>query len=84
MEPGQNGVLHFKPNLPPEIGRLDFSIYYRRRWLRIALTGEEIRITSEMTPRAPVEIECRGQRTTLASGQTKGFRRIDGTVVLAD
>lgn len=84
MEPGPDGVLHFKPNLPPEIGQLDFSVYYHRRWLKVTMSDEEIQITSEMTPRAPIEIECRGNKTTLGSGQTKGFKRIDGTVLLAE
>lgn len=75
MEPGPDGVLRFKPNLPPEIENLDFSVYYRRRWLRVRLNNEEVEITSEVTQRPPIEVECRGEKVTLGSGETKGFKR---------
>lgn len=75
MEPGPDGVLRFKPNLPPEIENLDFSVYYRRRWLRVRLNNEEVEITSEVTQRPPIEVECRGEKVTLGSGESKGFKR---------
>ncbi len=76
MEAGADGVLRFKPSLPPEIGRLDFSVYFHRRWLDVSLTDGDLQVTSEITGRAPITIECRGERVELAPGETKHFRRL--------
>lgn len=75
MEAGADRVLRFKPSLPHEIGGLEFSVYYHRRWLDVSLTDGDLRITSEVTERAPVTIECRGERVVLASGETRHFKR---------
>ncbi len=84
MEAGSDGVLRFKPSLPPEIGRLDFSVYFRRRWLKVRLSNEELTVTSELTRRAPIEVECRGEKVTIASGESKGFKRKNESVALAE
>jgi alpha,alpha-trehalase len=73
MAAAADGVLRFKPSLDPELGRLDYRIYYRRRWLSVSVAGEDISLTSEVTLQPPVEVECRGQRVMLASGMTTGF-----------
>jgi trehalose/maltose hydrolase-like predicted phosphorylase len=73
MSAGADGVLRFKPSLDPALGRLDYCIYYDRRWLYVSVAGEDITLTSEVTSRPPVEVECRGQRVTLASGMTTDF-----------
>jgi trehalose/maltose hydrolase-like predicted phosphorylase len=73
MSAGADGVLRFKPSLDPELGRLDYCIYYDRRWLYVSLAGEGITLTSEVTSRPPIEVECRGRRVTLASGMTTQF-----------
>jgi alpha,alpha-trehalase len=75
LEAGADGVLRFKPSLPPEIGRLDFSLYYHRRWLDVSLTDGDLRVTSELTDREPITIECRGERVVLGSGETREFER---------
>ena len=77
MQTDAGGVLHFKPSLPPEIGRLDFNIYYRHRWLEVILEGDDITVTSTQTSRPPIEVEVRGERVSLASGETKTFHRPD-------
>ena len=77
MEAGAGGVLHFKPSLPPEIGRLEFSIYYHHRWLDISLRGDDITVTSAPTTMPPIEVECRGEQVSLASGETRIFHRHD-------
>lgn len=79
MEAGRDGVLYFKPSLPPEIGNLEFSIYYHRRWIDIVLRDETLDLTSEMTVQPPIEVECRGKRITLASGESRTFRRLGDT-----
>jgi alpha,alpha-trehalase len=73
MSAGADGVLRFKPGLDPELGRLAYRIYYDRRWLSVSVAGEDITLTSEVTSRPPVEVECRGRRVTLASGMTTQF-----------
>jgi alpha,alpha-trehalase len=73
MSAGADGVLRFKPSLDPALGRLDYCIYYDRRWLYVSVAGEDITIGSEVTTRPPVEVECRGRRVTLASGMTTDF-----------
>jgi alpha,alpha-trehalase len=75
LEAGADGVLRLKPSLPPEIGRLDFSVYYHRRWLDVSLSDGDVTIESEMTEREPVTIECRGERVVLGSGETRRFAR---------
>jgi alpha,alpha-trehalase len=81
MEATADGVLRFKPNLDPELGRLDFCIYFHNRWIDVSVEGEDIRLTSEVTNRPPIQVECRGTTASLASGQTRVFRRTDGTIV---
>jgi alpha,alpha-trehalase len=81
MEAGADGVLRFKPNLDPELGRLDFCIYFHNRWIDVSVEGEDIRLTSEITDRPAIQVECRGTTASLASGQTRVFRRTDGTVL---
>lgn len=80
MEATADGVLRFKPNLDPELGRLDFCIYYRKRWIDVSVVGEDIRLSSEITSHPPIQVECRGTTATLASGETRTFRRTDGTI----
>jgi alpha,alpha-trehalase len=77
MAAGADGVLRFTPSTPPEIRRIDFSVQFHGRWLDVALTGDDMRITSEITSRSPITIECRGERVTLASGETAQFRRVE-------
>jgi alpha,alpha-trehalase len=75
MEAGVDGVLRFKPSLPPEIGYLAFSVFYHRRWLDVALTDGDLRVTSEHTSEAPVTIEFRGHQVSLGSGDSEDFQR---------
>ena len=81
MEASADGTLRFKPSLPDEIERLSFSVYYQRRWLDITLIDETLEVVSEVTAQPPVEIECRGERVSLASGEAKKFKRIGETTV---
>jgi alpha,alpha-trehalase len=73
MEVDADGVLHFKPRLPSEIASLGFCVYFRRRWLDITIADDTLEIRSEVTPQPPIEINYRGEHTTLASGETKRF-----------
>lgn len=75
MEAGGDGVLRFKPSLPPEIGKIHFSVYYHRRWIEVTVEGDDLRLTSEVTRRSAVDVECRDRRAPLASGETVVFRR---------
>lgn len=77
MEPGADGVLRFKPSLDPEIGKLEFCVYFRRRWIDATLAGEELVLRSEVTDAPPVEIDVRGERVVLGSGETRTFTRRD-------
>lgn len=81
MEAGADGVLHFKPGLPPEISKLEFSIYYHRRWVDVTVVGENLEVTSQVTGQPPIEVECRGEKVTLASGESRSFRRVGETIV---
>ncbi len=75
MEARADGALTFKPSLDPALGRLDFSIYYNRRWIEVSMEDDCVRLTSEVTTRPPVRVACRGEEAVLASGETKEFRR---------
>ena len=74
MEANGDGTLRFKPRLPREIEKLAFSIYYRRRWIEVELEDSGLCLRSEVTDEPPVDIEHRGERTTLRSGETRTFR----------
>jgi len=73
MEPGADGVLRFKPRLDPEIGKLQFGVYFRRRWIDVTLVGETLTLTSEVTTEPPVDIQVREDRRALASGAELKF-----------
>lgn len=75
MEAGADGVLRFKPGLDPAIGRLGFSVYYDRRWIDVSIAGEDVTLTSEVTPRPPVTVACRGEEAVLGSGESREFHR---------
>lgn len=75
MEAGADGVLRFKPGLDPAISRLQFSVYYDRRWIDVSIVGEDVTLTSEFTSRPPVTVACRGQEAVLGSGETREFPR---------
>ncbi|HSM44634.1 MAG TPA: glycosyl hydrolase family 65 protein, partial [Acidimicrobiia bacterium] len=74
MEACANGSLRFKPRLPIEIERLSFRVYFRRRWIDVHVDDGNLELNSEVTDQPPVEVEFRGQRATLASGETKAFQ----------
>lgn len=73
MEAGADGVLRFKPGLDPAIGRLDFGVYFDRRWIDVSVSGESVTLTSEVTSRSPVTVICRGEKAILGSGETREF-----------
>jgi len=73
MEVDANGVLHFKPRLPIEIDSLRMCVYFRRRWLDMTIADHSMEIRSEVTSQPPIEISHRGDRVTLASGETQQF-----------
>lgn len=73
MEAGADGVLRFKPSLDPAIRRLDFSVYYDRRWIDVSVSDDRVSLTSEVTSRPPVKVACRREEAELASGETKEF-----------
>ena len=70
-----DGVLRFKPSLPAGIKRVEFRILYRQRWITVALSGDDLELVSEATPRDPVPVEFRGERRELASAGRLTFRR---------
>lgn len=73
MEACPNGTLRFKPRLPKEIQKLSFCVYFRRRWIDVEVDDANLELRSEVTHLPPVDVEYRGERTTLASGETKTF-----------
>jgi trehalose/maltose hydrolase-like predicted phosphorylase len=75
MEAAADGTLSFKPSLDPAIGRLDFCVYFHRRWIEVSIEDGHLRLTSEVTTRPPVRVAFRGEEAWLASGETREFRR---------
>lgn len=49
----RDGVLFFKPHLPPQLGSLDIAVRYRGMWLDIHATADELAIS----PRADARTE---------------------------
>lgn len=78
LDAGRDGVLHFKPNVDPAIERVDFCMYYRRRWIDVSMWDRVLELTSEVTDQPPVEVECKGATALLDSGATVRFERTDG------
>lgn len=74
--PGETGFSASSPaSLPRSASDVRFSIYYHRRWIEIHLFDEGIELTSEVTRQPPIEVECRGARVRLESGETVKFHR---------
>ncbi|WP_069872554.1 glycoside hydrolase family 65 protein [Streptomyces malaysiensis] len=58
-------VLYFAPRLPESLGRLAFSLRYRRSRLRVDITGS--RVTYALTAGEPIRISHAGEVITLSA-----------------
>ncbi|MEX1288499.1 MAG: glycosyl hydrolase family 65 protein [Acidimicrobiia bacterium] len=82
MEAGADGVLRFKPNVDEEMERIAFRVYFRRRWIHVELWDQMMRLTSEVTGKRPVLVECKGARAELPSGGEVLFERTNGAAAV--
>lgn len=70
-------VLHFAPELPPEMTRLDLRIRYRGHSLDLRLTRDSLRIRGRDGLAAPISLCVDGKVYEFASGTTRVFRLND-------
>ncbi len=70
-------VLHFAPELPPEMTRLDLRIRYRGHSLDLRLTRDSLRIRGRDGLAPPISLCVDGKVHEFASGTTRVFRLND-------
>ena len=66
----RDGVLHFDPALPEQLGELTFSLHFLGHRLAVRVTREELEITAAQTDEEPVQVGILGQVRWLRSGET--------------
>ena len=65
--------LWFHPLLPAEISSIRFHLVYRDQALSVAVSQDELRITSAEGQAAPIRIVVEGVESELATGQERRF-----------
>ncbi len=70
----KDDTLHFNPELPEELARLDMHIRYRGHSLDLRLTHEAFTIRGGNSQAAPISLCVCGERCEFTSGSTKHFR----------
>jgi alpha,alpha-trehalase len=73
MEVGED-LLRFKPSLPHGVEHVEFRIYYRHRWITVALRADDLSLHSETTHLGPVDIGYHDRVEQLPSGGSLTFR----------
>jgi alpha,alpha-trehalase len=64
--------LRLDPAIPPELGRLDCHIRYRRRWIDLSVTPTAVRINlQDGAQKAPLTIEVGHTEYTVAPGEAQ-------------
>ncbi|MFW5681236.1 MAG: glycoside hydrolase family 65 protein [Pseudomonadota bacterium] len=67
-------VLRFNPHLPEEVASLATRLHYRRHFLDVEVTHEQLTIASRPTAAAPITIAYRGTSRALGPGQRCAFK----------
>lgn len=75
----RDDVLHFDPQLPPQLVRLSFTLNYRGQSLHIDLHHGQIKVKAQHSTAMPIKIGCRDEVFTLHSGDCKVFEFKNGT-----
>ena len=70
-------VLHFAPELPREMKRLDLRIRYRGHSLDLRLTRDSLTVRGEAGPAAPISLCVNGKVHEFVSGAMRVFRLND-------
>jgi alpha,alpha-trehalase len=73
VEP-RSGILHFNPCLPPNLGRLTFSLRYRHHLLQVEIDERTLAIDSQPLTANPIRISYRGRVRSLSPGEGCRFR----------
>jgi trehalose 6-phosphate phosphatase len=69
----QDGVITVDPRWPARLGPIDFDFVYRAHPLRLALSGERVRLSSRSDRAAPVTVRRDGELVELAAGGAVDF-----------
>lgn len=65
--------LILNPYWPDELGMLEFNLRYREHLLTVQITDGEVHLSSASGAPAPIAVSCRGDDTTLESGNSVTF-----------
>jgi trehalose/maltose hydrolase-like predicted phosphorylase len=63
-------TLRFNPAIPGELGSVAFDVRYRGRLIHLEFTTEVARAQLDLTEGAPITVEIKDTRRTLAPGET--------------
>ncbi len=66
-------ILWFDPQLPQEVGRIAFELFYRGQHVRVGLSSEALHLQLEKCAAAPIQVDVSGRRVTLAAGESRLF-----------
>jgi alpha,alpha-trehalase len=69
----RRGVLRFDPRLPEEMDDVEFSIRYRRHWINVSLSADELVLSSRRHDVPPIRVAVAGETRTLESGTSLRF-----------
>jgi trehalose/maltose hydrolase-like predicted phosphorylase len=65
--------LWLHPVLPPELGEVSFTIYYREQPIRLEVTRANVRLRLDPTGAAPITVVVEGVEAVLSSGDSRDF-----------
>lgn len=70
----RGGVLWLDPILPEDLKGLQFGMGYRRQWLKVEITQEQLRISAYRSNAPPIKIGFRDEVIELKPGDSREFR----------
>ncbi|MET0932296.1 MAG: beta-phosphoglucomutase family hydrolase [Mycetocola sp.] len=69
----RDGVLWLHPVIPPEISRIDFTVYFQQQLVRVTLNADLLRLSVFPGGAAPIMANVEGIAAQLSPGQSREF-----------
>lgn len=69
----RNGMLWLHPVIPPEISRIDFTVYFQQQLVRVAVDSAMLRLSVFPGGSAPIMANVEGTAAQLRPGETREF-----------
>lgn len=70
-------VFRLNPQIPPDLGRLAFSLRYRSHTVHICVTNADVEIAVDPSARPPIQVEVRGDRRPIGPGQSARYDLVE-------